>query len=219
MHEENGVELFKEGSMKRGFTLFLIVVQSLLFWISAEAKSAEPTLRQLERAALQYSGMDPQEVLRWRSRSRWAAALPHVTVGYDQKADTQINNSIQDSVSVSSAGITVGPPESNFRQDDNFNRGFEVHATWALDELVFNRDSLNISAEARYRTLVRAQILDELHEAYFERKKLLLTSEDPSVEVSPILLRLRLEELEAKLDSLTGGSFSKMMNGGGHEEE
>jgi hypothetical protein len=88
MHEENGVELFKEGSMKRGFTLFLIVVQSLLFWISAEAKSAEPTLRQLERAALQYSGMDPQEVVRWRSHSRWAAALPHVTVGYDQRANT-----------------------------------------------------------------------------------------------------------------------------------
>src|SRR4029453_512401 len=87
---------------------------------------------------------------------------------------TQINNSIQDSVSVSSAGVTVGPSESNFHQDQDFDRGFDIRATWHLDELVFNRDALSISAENRYRSVIRSQTLEELHQAYFERKRLLL---------------------------------------------
>jgi hypothetical protein len=66
------------------------------------------------KAALLYSGTDPEELQRWKSRSRWAPALPHLLVGYDQKAANQVNNNIQDSISVSSAGVTLGPPQNTF---------------------------------------------------------------------------------------------------------
>lgn len=176
----------------------------------------EPTLHQLERAALTYSGTDPQEIRHWKSRARWAAALPKVMVGYDKKAYTQINNTIQDSVSVSSSGVTLGPPETKLDQNDNLNRGFEVKATWDLSELIFTNNSLAISSESRYRTMVRGQVLEELHQVYFERKKILLKEEGKKIEDMSQMTRLHLEELEAKLDSLTGDYFSKM-KGESHE--
>lgn len=195
--------------MKQKLFFFLFLILIHLTSVPAQAVN-EPSLRELEQAALRYAGMEPTEIGRWKSRARWAALFPRVMVGYDQKVANQINTTIQDSISVSSSGITLGPPESKLYQDNNLNRGFEVKATWALDELVFNKDSLDISAEARYRHVVRSQIIDELHMAYFERKRLL-------VKTSPLLLpalsQLKLEELEAKLDSLTGGYFSKMKEG------
>lgn len=197
--------------MKRKISTLILIFQILLSLLPFPVLGAEPTLPQLERATLRYAGMETEEVVKWKSRARWAAAMPKVMVGFEQRNLIQVNNTIQDSISVSSAGVTLGPPESSFKEDNNFNRGFEVKATWDLNELVFNRDSLNISAENRYRVVVRGQILDELHQVYFERKRILLRKNEGDF---PINSRLRLEELEAKLDSLTGGYFSKVIHGG-----
>lgn len=200
--------------MKRKL-LWIIAVKLLLSFLPSPVLGAEPTLFQLEQATLRYAGMETQEVSKWKSRARWAAALPKVMVGFEQRNAIQVNNTIQDSISVSSAGVTLGPPDSSFKEDNNFNRGFEVKATWELDQIIFNRDALNISSENRYRVVVRAQILDELHQVYFERKRILLRGGE---EKSPTT-QLRLEELEAKLDSLTGGYFSKMKEEEKNEKE
>ncbi len=190
--------------------LTIIVLFSFLLLNGSFARTAEkPTLHQLEVAALKYASLDPQEVINWKSRIKWAKALPQVTVGYEQRLVNQINNTIQDSISVTSSSITVGPPQSQLNQNNNLNQGFEAKATWSLDELVFNKDSLLISKEARYRNLMRSQVLEELYQIYFERKKLLLKEGEKKREELSSITQLRLEELEAKLDSLTGGYFSK----------
>lgn len=190
------------------------IVLSLLFVFSMSPCFAqaleEISLRELEKAALKYSDLESQEIHRWKSRVKWAAALPKITVGYEQKAAIQVNNSLQDSVSVTSGGVTVGPPESSLDQDNNFNRGFEARAYWDLNELVFSKDSLAISSEARYRQVVRNQVLDELQQAYFTRKKIFTEMGNTPIAEWNAGMRIRLEETEAKLDSLTGGAFSKM---------
>jgi len=170
----------------------------------------EISLRELEKAALRYSDLESQEIQRWKGRAKWAAALPRVVVGYEQKAAIQVNNSLQDSVSVTSGGVTIGPPESSLNQDNNFNRGFEAKAYWDLNELVFSKDSLAIASEARYRQMVRNQVLEELQQAYFDRKKLFMQMGERPVADWSAGMRIRLEETEAKLDSLTGGAFSKL---------
>lgn len=170
----------------------------------------EISLRELEKAALRYSDLESQEIQRWKSRVKWAAALPRIVVGYEQKAALQVNNSLQDSVSVTSGGVTVGPPESSLNQDNNFNRGFEAKAYWDLNELVFSKDSLSIASEARYRQMVRNQVLEELQQAYFERKRLFMQMGNSPISDWNAGMRIRLEESEAKLDSLTGGRFSQL---------
>lgn len=174
----------------------------------------EISLPELEKAALRYSDLESREIQQWKSRSKWAAALPRVMVGYEQKAAIQVNNSLQDSVSVTSSGVTVGPPESNLNQDNNFNRGFEAKAYWELSELVFSKDQIGIASEARYRQLVRNQVLDELQQAYFDRKKLILQMDHKPLNEWTAGMRIRLEETEAKLDSLTGGKFSQLKGDG-----
>ncbi len=193
----------------KNILIFVFLVSLILLHGSFAQTAEEPTLRQLEAAALKYSSLDPQEVMRWKSRVKWAKALPQVMVGYDQKFVNQINNTIQDSISVTSSNITVGPPQAQLNQNNNLNQGFEARATWSLDELIFNKDSLSISSESRYRTVMRSQVLDELYQIYFERKKLLLREGEKKREEFSSSTQLRLEELEAKLDSLTGGYFSK----------
>lgn len=194
------------------FTVVLLLIFSLspCFLQAFENIS----LHELEKAALRYSDLEASEIQKWKSRSKWAAAMPRVMVGYDQKAAIQVNNSLQDSVSVTSSGVTVGPPEANLNQDNNFNRGFEAKAYWELSELVFSKDQIAISSEARYRQLIRGQLLDELQQAYFERKKLFIQMGNKPTEEWTAGLRIRLEEIEAKLDSLTGGAFSKLKGEG-----
>lgn len=190
--------------------LIFLFLSLLISFIEHSSKATtEPTLRQLEMAALKYASLDPQEIIRWKSKAKWAKALPQLMVGYQQRIVNQINNTIQDSISVTGSNVTIGPPQSQSDQNDNFNQGFEIRATWALDEVVFNKDSLSISSEARYRTLMRSQVLDELHQTYFERKKILLREEGKKREELTPILQLQLEALEAKLDSLTGGYFSQ----------
>lgn len=203
-------------SSKKIFIYLFLLSSFLNFGFSASA--SEPTLRHLELAALKYSSLDPQEVGRWKSKAKWAKALPQLMVGYQQRIVNQINNTIQDSISVTGSNVTVGPPESQSDQNDNFNQGFEIRATWALDEVVFNKDTLSISSEARYRNLMRSQVLDELHQTYFERKKILLREEGKERKEFSPMIQLRLEELEARLDSLTGGYFSKINEGEENEK-
>jgi hypothetical protein len=192
-------------------------------------------LHQLEKAALRYSGTDPEEIQGWKKRSRWSAALPKLLLGYDQKLATQVNNNIQDSISVSSAGVTLGPPQSSFYENDNLNRGFEFKASWDLNELLFNRDTLAIATEEHHRSVARSQVLEELHLTYYERKRLLhLISEAerlppihppkgmPPPESQNALdlasLKIHLEELEARLDALTGGAFTQFNSGDDNEK-
>lgn len=196
-------------SHAKNILIFISLIAFVLLQAEFAQTAEEPTLRQLEVATLKYSSLDPQEVMRWKSRAKWAKALPQVMVGYDQKFVNQINNTIQDSISVTSSNITVGPPQAQLNQNNNLNQGFEARATWSLDELIFNKDSLSISSESRYRTLMRSQVLDELYQVYFERKKLLLREGDKRREEFSSTIQFRLEELEARLDSLTGGYFSK----------
>ena len=186
--------------------LFFLLIPLLLN--ANPGLTSEPSLQQLQSWVLRYAQLENQEIQHWKRKSRLSHALPRVMVGYDQKYANQINNTIQDSISVTSAGVTLGPPEASVHQDNNLNQGFEVKAYWDFNELLFSRDELNISAEARHRLIMRSEVLEELREAYFERKKLLLRTQHQNPGDYPILLQFKLEELNAKLDALTGGKFS-----------
>jgi len=194
--------------------IFFIFCFALIYFFSGitNVSSMEPTLQQVQIWALRYTQLEIEEISRWKRKSRLSHALPRVMVGYEQKYANQINNTIQDSISVTSAGVTLGPPESSVHQDNNLNQGFEVKAYWDFNELLFSRDEINISVEARHRLIMRSEILEELRETYFERKKILLRNPEKNRGDYPLLLQFKLEELNAKLDAMTGGKFSASLN-------
>ena len=109
-----------------------------------------------------------------------------------------------------------------------------MKASWDLNEILFNRDALAISNEEHHRSIARSQVLEELHLAYFERKRVvrmiaeveifnaqILRKGKPPPETQGALdlpsLKIHLEELEVRMDSLTGGAFSQIAQGASHE--
>lgn len=171
-----------------------------------------PPLYELEEIALNYASLSPKEISRWKTKSRWAASLPRLQVGFDNYSQNTASNVFQDSISVTSSGVTIGPESNRLDLDRDQKTSFEVKAVWYLNELLFNQDQIHISREARDLYQSRQALLKELHHSYFELKTLLYLKSDPSE--FNTYERLQLEKHIANLDSLSGGAFSKMIQRG-----
>lgn len=170
-----------------------------------------PPLEELEASVLERAGMDPRQIRNWEKKARWSAALPRVQLGWESSFLNQNTNVVQDSVSVTSSGVTVGPESNRLDLDIQNNRDLEFTAVWALDELVFNREQLNISREARDLFFVRTRLLEELHQAYFDLKSMLLQPGASSSRSSDLPWALQVERKMEKLNSLTGGEFHRLL--------
>lgn len=164
-----------------------------------------PPLEDLEKAMLDRAGLDPDQIKSWQKRSRWAAALPRFQVGWESKFLNQNTTVIQDNLSVTSSGITVGPESNRLDVDLENNQNLEVRAVWAFDELVFNREELSVSREARDLYFVRTRLIEELHQAYFDLKSLLLSAEEDESLRQEMIWNLKVEQQFEKINSLTGG--------------
>ncbi len=169
-----------------------------------------PPLELLEDAALKKAGLDTVLIHRWQKNVRRAVALPRIQIGYDQDAEIQSTNVIQDSISVTSTGVSIGPASNRLDQDLGQNRGFEVKAIWALDELLFNANELDVSREARDLMLVRNRLLEELHRVYYDLKAQLLRLQlEPELTQDPFE-KLKTDQLSDRLNSLTGGAITQL---------
>jgi hypothetical protein len=81
---------------------------------------------------------------------------------------------------------------------------------WSLGDLAFAPDALDVSREAREVVELRDEMLDEVTQLYFERRRVLLAlREGPADAAECARLRLRADELAAGLDAWTGGFFSR----------
>ncbi|MBI4125140.1 MAG: hypothetical protein HY466_04340 [Deltaproteobacteria bacterium] len=172
----------------------------------------EPTLQQTADRALAYARLQPRNIREWEKKSRKSALLPRLQMGFERQMRHGLDLNVEDSVSVSSGGITVGPAQTKQAQDLLQDNDFEVKAVWYLDQLLFSKDQLDISQEARYLSAERERILTQVREAFFKRQYVLKELELLRRAGEP-RLKLELKELEraeatAALDNLTGGWFS-----------
>lgn len=178
--------------------------------IPSPAWGREPSVDEVQQEAIRSIGFDRGEVEGWKGRSRWAAALPRLQVGFERELKDVVALTTRDNVSVTGGDVFIGPDENNF--DQNFNQGtsFDVKAVWYLNELVFSRDSLAASGERRDWIRERTRALQEVTEAYFTRKRLLqeLLGRRDSPEIRE-KKKLFLDQVTATIDAWTGGWFSR----------
>ncbi len=174
-----------------------------------------PPLALLHDAALHAARISPHLPVRWAHRARWAAALPRVQAGVRSGLRANNNLKLQDNVSVSSAGVVIGPQSSDFTQFTNSATILDVRAIWSLNELVFSPDSILVSREARARrdeTRTIFHLVDDALFAWQQWEMLARTPKRPHVDLPALACRTRADRAAAELDALTDGWFSRTIH-------
>ncbi len=162
----------------------------------------EPGVRAVQRAALRHLelGRGPLRSLAARARSRgW---LPVVELrgryGGARRRDLERDET-----------FSSGEPRVFFDRDRTRGRDFDVTATlrWDLGDTVYHPEELDVAKERREVIELRDEVLDEIAQLYFERRRVLLRLSarmDPA-DAESLALALRADELAAGLDAWTGG--------------
>lgn len=159
----------------------------------------EPSINEIQNAAIKYAEVEPGKIKEWRKKAKMKAILPKLTVGLDRSQST--NYEIY--TSATTRYVYDGPDDSS--------SGWDVTLSWDLGDLLWNNDQTSIDVRSRLMVQLRDDILDEVTKIYFERLRVKMELDELSIEDRKKRLEkeLRLQELTASLDALTGGYFSK----------
>jgi hypothetical protein len=175
----------------------------------APAPPVGPDILAVQRAALEYLELEPQIANSLRARATRSAWLPvlSVRVGH-QRGEDEGHGRDQSFVS----GGLRDYHDSDHGHSDDFN--VDLTLAWNLGETVFNPDEIDVSRELRSVIALRDDVLDEVTQLYFERRRALdrLALVPPS-EPEAEQLRLRSAELAAGIDAWTGGWFTRALRG------
>lgn len=163
----------------------------------------EPSIYEVQRAAIEYAEVDPEKIKQWRSQAAKKALLPQVSVGIDRNTTDLWHWE---------GGSTTKI------EDDILRRGrdcidWDVTVNWDLSELIWSDDQTSIDVRSRLMVELRDDILDEITKLYFERIRTKMELDNVSIEDRKKRFdnELKLQELTASIDALTGGYFSQQI--------
>jgi hypothetical protein len=166
--------------------------------------ASEPAIAEVQRAALAYVDLAPERV---RALARGAATrgwLPELQLsgGYGRSRGRHRD--------YDQAFVSGGMRELFDRDrddDDDFDVG--VTLSWDLGDVRFHPEQIDVLRETRAVIALRDDVLDEVTQLYFERRRVL--GELARLPGGPERAALtgRADELAAGLDAWTGGWFSR----------
>ena len=157
----------------------------------------EPTIAQVHKAAIDYAEVHPDKIKSWRTAAAKKALLPRVTVGADRYA-TELYH-----------WDSGANPDVLVKGRDAIS--WDISLSWDLGDLIWNSYQKDIDVRSRLMVQLRNDILDEITRVYFERRRLQLEllNSPPKSRETKNEKELRLQELTAYLDGLTGDYFSR----------
>jgi len=158
----------------------------------------EPTIKEVQEAAVRYAEVHPDKIANWRRRAGMSAVLPRLSLGVDRDSS--------DTYEIYTSSKSQYAVEGPIKNSD----GWDITFTWDLGDLIWNGDQTLIDVRSKLMVQLRDDILDEVTGYYFERRRLQVELlESPLLEkAGRIKKELRVQELSANLDALTGGYFS-----------
>jgi hypothetical protein len=174
---------------------------------ASEAQRPEPDVAAVQRAALRYLELGRDRLTRLQRNVARRGLLPDLLLHGDY-AGARARDEDHDDTVFSSGGRY----QLLDRQKER-GRDFVVGATlrWDLGDTVYNPEEIDVSKEVRELIELRDEVLDEIGQLYFERRRVLLERAqlpDPR-SVEGERLALRAAELAAGLDAWTGGWWSR----------
>lgn len=165
---------------------------------------AEPTVGMIQKQAVRYANVNNWKTRRWQWASRFRALIPSLSVGKSfSKADT---------LDLDRGGTNdpdryiIGPPDTS--------RNWNFDLNWNLSDFIWNTAQTSIDSREKLMVELRDDILSEATRLYFERRRTQVEFilQPPDNPLDWIQHLLRIEELTANLDALTGGFFTKELN-------
>jgi hypothetical protein len=163
----------------------------------------EPSVADLCAAAAAVILSEPARARSLLARARRAGWLPELRIRVDRRYDRN------ESLDFGRALVdTPAPPVALGTSDDV---RYEGRATWDLSRIIFNPDEVSAHAEALRMADARREVTGLVIRLYFERRRLKAepVTSDASDKTSQVRRELRILELEAELDALTDGAFSR----------
>jgi outer membrane protein TolC len=160
----------------------------------------EPSVAEMQAEAMRHAGLVPEKTASWSRRARTAALVP----------DLSVRASLSGSGTLPANG---SDPETTGTTTTGDRRSWYLGASanWSLDRLVFPREEINLARETQRLATRRETLLAEVARVYFQRRRLQveLLLHPPADAAARLLAGLRIDELGAILDALTGGAFSR----------
>lgn len=168
--------------------------------------AAEPGVRAVQRAALAYLELGPSRLRDLRRRVDRRALLPEVEL---RGTSAQAKRTDEDFDQTFTSGADRRFRDYERSRAEDF--AVTLSLTWDLGDAVYHPEALDVSREAREVIELRDEILDEVTQLFFERRRVLLAlaSVGPEAGAENLRLRLRADELAAGLDAWTGGWFGR----------
>jgi len=169
--------------------------------------SNEPDVGRVQAMAMSYTKTNPELVEGWLRASKAAFGLPAVTLSYDKDLD---DYNTWNYVDLDGNGKVETDEFQlyNSRADDDDS--FGVRMAWRLDKIVMSSERIRVINEAQDIVKLRDKILEDVTRIFFDRRRLQVEQllSPPSDLRTQIKNELRLQELTANIDALTGGRFS-----------
>ncbi|MFH1622395.1 MAG: hypothetical protein ABIA97_04660 [Candidatus Omnitrophota bacterium] len=148
----------------------------------------EPTIEQVQKATIEFSETNINKIYSWRKQSRLKALFPSFSVGYDKVI-----------YGSSSGAMAVGP------------RDWDLSLSWDVADLIWSSDQTSIDSRSRLTVQLRQDVLDQVTNLYFERRRLKaeLVLSPPDDEIEELYRSLEIQQVTANIDGLTNNFFSK----------
>jgi hypothetical protein len=146
--------------------------------------------------------VEPERARSYVSRAGHAAWLPELRVLMNRRLGRS------ESLDVPSGGsVGTGPLGLDTANDVRY----EARATWDLSKLVFSTEEIAAVTAALRMADLRREVESLANRLYFERRRLKMEPVQSPTTDPRARRELRVEELEAELDAMSGGAFTRCL--------
>lgn len=162
-----------------------------------QLKTTEPSIREVQKSALEFFNIDANTVGSMRTRAKLKALLPKIEVRYRAGSD---NAAIQTYDFLAGQAVSKDDGAADLQE-------FQVSGSWNLPSLMFNAEVLDVSSLA----VLQEGVLKNVTRLYYTRRRMQvnLILNPPRDAETRITKSLRIEELTATLDAMTGNLFAR----------
>ena len=177
----------------------------------------EPTIEATQEAAMVYAGLDSDRLEGLYSRAGASRALPkkvyyEMTYRDQDRKQPQTVTTYEGGAQGNTSDSWKSKKVTAYKQDTDYMQ-HKVHAEWELSGLIFNSDQLRVVSQMNSVAKTRDALLKNVTKTYYQRRKaqIDMITNPPADVTARLNAELKIQELTASLDAMTGGWFSSQI--------